>query len=81
MTSSVTATRAAATNSWWDNVRIRTKLMILVGSLLGLLVMTTGLAVSRLSNDLEVVRAFKQLTHPRADDVMVISQQNANFGF
>ena len=49
MTSSVTATRAAATNSWWDNVRIRTKLMILVGSLLGLLVMTTGLAVSRLS--------------------------------
>jgi hypothetical protein len=38
-------------------------------------------AISRLSNDLEVVRAFKQLTHPRADDVMIVSQKNADFGF
>ena len=39
------------------------------------------LPVPRLGNDLEIVRALEQLPHPRTDDVMIIRQKDADFGF
>lgn len=38
-------------------------------------------AISRFGDDLNFFRAFKQLANPCADDVMVVSQKNADLGF
>jgi hypothetical protein len=39
------------------------------------------LPVSRFGNNVDVLRAFEQLADPRADDVVVIRQKDADFGF
>jgi hypothetical protein len=36
------------------------------------------LAIPRLGNDLNIVLAFKQLTYPGADDVVIIRQKDAD---
>jgi hypothetical protein len=37
--------------------------------------------ISRFSNDLKIASAFEQLPHPRAHNVMIIRQEDADLGF
>jgi len=39
------------------------------------------LAIPRFGNDLKIARAFEQLTYTCANNMVVVSQKNADFGF
>jgi hypothetical protein len=39
------------------------------------------LAIPRFGDDLKIARAFEQLTHTCPNNMVIVSQKNADFGF